>query len=204
MKARRWVWIVVAAAVVVALIPSYVRAYRVAGASDAPSYFPGDRVLINKAAYDIRLPYTDLVVVSHADPEVGDMVLYRSPGSELLVFKRVVGGPGDVISMRDNHLTVNGNALAYAGADEEAYRSISMADRLGSVIETEAGNGPAHPITYTPGAGRRASFEPVRVPEGHYYLIGDNRDLSEDSRAYGPVPRERVLGRLGLKLTSAR
>jgi signal peptidase I len=204
MRARRWVWIVVAALAVVALIPSYVRAYRVAGASDAPSYFLGDRVLVNKAAYDIRLPYSDLVIVSHADPEVGDMILYRSPGSDQLVFKRVVGGPGDMISMRGNHLTVNGTSLEYAGADETAYGSISVANRLGSVIETEVGNGPAHPITYTPGAGRFAAFEPVRVPDGHYYLIGDNRDLSEDSRAYGPVPRGRVLGKLGLKLTSAR
>jgi signal peptidase I len=174
------------------------------GASDAPTYLVGDRVLVNRAAYDVRLPYTDVAVVSLADPEVGDIVLYRSPGSDRLVLKRVVGAPGDLLAMNENHLSVNGTALEYADVDDEAYSHIAATNQLGAVIETESGHGPAHAITYTPGGSCSASFEPVRVPDRHYYLLGDNRDHSEDSRSYGPVPRERILGKVGLRLTSTR
>jgi signal peptidase I len=145
-----------------------------------------------------------MVIVSHSAPDRGDVVLYRSPQDDRLVFKRVVGEPGDVVSMRDNHLTVNGTVLRYAAVDEEIHRSVVATNHIGVAIETEAGNGPEHAITYTPGAGPLATFEPVRLPDRHYYMIGDNRDHSEDSRSYGPVPRERILGKVGLKLTSAR
>jgi signal peptidase I len=204
MKLKRWLSVAFAVLFVGVLVPSYVRAYRVAGSSDAPSYLVGDRILVNKAAYDIRLPYTGMVIVSHSAPDLGDVVLYRSPQDDRLVFKRVVGGPGDAVSMRENHLTINGTNLRYAAVDEATYRSVAARNQIGSAIETEAGNGPEHAITYTPGASPLASFAPVRLPDGHYYMIGDNRDHSEDSRSYGPVPRERILGKVGLKLTSAR
>jgi signal peptidase I len=204
MKLKRWLSIAFILVCVGVLVPSYVRAYRVAGASDAPSYLVGDRILVNKAAYDIRLPYSGVVVVSHSEPDLGDVVLYRSPRNDGLVFKRVVGRPGDMVSMQENHLTINGKALRYAAVDDAAHASVADANLLGSAIEIEAGHGPEHAITYTPGAGPLASFAPVRVPDRHYYMIGDNRDHSEDSRSYGPVSRDRILGKVGFKLTSAR
>jgi signal peptidase I len=204
MKPKRWLSIAIPLLVVGVLIPSYVRAYRVAGASDAPSYLVGDRILVNKAAYDIRLPFTGLVIVSHSAPERGDVVLYRSPRDENLVFKRVAGQPGDVVSMRGNHLTINGTVLRYVAIDDETPQPVAATNRFGKTIETEAGNGPEHAITYTPGASPFASFGAVRLPDRHYYMIGDNRDHSEDSRSYGPVPRDRILGKVAFKLTTAR
>ncbi len=178
------------------ITPSYVRAFRVQGASEAPNYLLGDLVFVNKAAFDIRLPYTDIVLLSHSRPRHGEQVLYRRPGMEYSIFKRVIGCPGDTIEMRHNHLIVNGTTLTYEMQDPAAYDQIPEANRTGTVFEKEIGNGLARVVTYTPGAGSYASFGPVEIPEDHYFLIGDNRDNSLDSRDYGPVPRERILGKL--------
>ena len=77
---KRWLLLAVAVAGIVAVTPSYIRAYRVDGTSDAPSFLTGDRILLLKAAYDIRLPYTDLVLMSRSGPQPGDVVMYRPPG----------------------------------------------------------------------------------------------------------------------------
>jgi signal peptidase I len=195
-RKKRWVWMIAFVLVGLALLPSYVRAYRVGGPSDAPTYLLGELFFVNWAAYDIRLPYTDVSLIAHSDPERGDVVMYRVPGEEPWIFKRIVGCPGDVIEMRDNRLTINGAALEYERLDPAPYSQLAESNKLGSIIEIEAGNGPAHTISHDAAGGTYSSFGPVAVPEGHYFLIGDNRDNSRDSREYGPVPREYILGRL--------
>jgi signal peptidase I len=193
---KRWLWVTGFILLGVVLTPSYVRAYRVGGSSDAPTYMLGDLVFMNRAAYDIRLPYTDIVLLSHSQPGRGDVVMYSIPGADHTVFKRVVGCPTDVLEMRDNRLAVNGTALKYKEAGAEVDETVARKNSLGSIIEIESGNGPSHPIAHSPDGGPYASFGPVDVPEDHYFLVGDNRDNSMDSRAYGPVPRERILGKL--------
>jgi signal peptidase I len=196
MTRRRRLWVLALVIAIAAVTPSYVRVYRVSGASDAPTFLLGDRIVVNKAAYDIRLPYTRIVILSRSQPRAGDVVMFREPRDEVVVFKRVIGCPGDTVVMRDNRLTINGVPLEYEPASGDDFSAVASDNSLGAIIETEAGNGPPHLVTYTPGAGDAASFGPVEVPDDHFFLMGDNRDNSLDSRMYGPVPRRSVVGRV--------
>jgi len=196
MNKKRWLWLLLVVLLIVVLIPSYLRVFRVEGCSDAPSFLVGDRILVNKAAYDLRLPYTNRVLWNRADPRPGDVVLFNPPGEEILVFKRVVAGPGDTIAMDNNRIGINGVILQYEKVDPEPYIAVAAINRLGEVIEKESGHGDPHLITQTTAADSEASFEPVEVPEGHYFVMGDNRDNSLDSRMYGPIPRQSILGRV--------
>ena len=178
------------------IAPSYVRVYRVNGSSDAPSFLVGDRILLFKSAYDIRLPYSNAVIRSYAQPKRGDVVMFRSPEEDYLVFKRVVGCPGDTILMRENRLEINGMTLTYERVDISGYEFAAGSNNLGTVIEEESGNGPTHLITHTPGKHSGTTLGPVYVGEEQYYVIGDNRDNSRDSRAYGAIPRDSILGKV--------
>ncbi len=194
MKKKLRYWILGALIIAVILTPSCVRLYRVFGSSDAPTYLMGDRILVNKVAYDIRIPYTNIVILSHSDPKSGDVVMFREPVTNRRVFKRVIGCPEDLVEMLDNQLLINGTPLLYETVKEKIAQATE--NNLGSEIVMESGNGRPHKISYTPGASQYGSFGPVNVPEGQYFLIGDNRDNSKDSRMYGPVPRELIIGRV--------
>lgn len=196
MNRKRWLLPLAVVIGIGAITPSYIRAYRVAGSSDAPSFLVGDRIFVIKAAYDLRLPYTDVIISSHSHPERGDVVMFWSPELEAPVFKRVVGRPGDTVAMRDNRLEVNGVAMTYERVDATEFQAIADKNRLGTTIEREIGNGPPHLVTHSPGGCADASFEPVRVPEDHYFVLGDNRDNSRDSRMDGTVPRRAILGKV--------
>lgn len=196
-RRKRWGWYAGIILLIVAIAPSYVRAHRVGGSSDAPTYLLGDLIFVNKAAYDIRLPYLDAVILSHSEPRRGEVVLYVPPDRTYRVFKRVVGIPGDTIAMRKYHLTVNGEALQYEPTDRSKSYQDMEKNKIGAVVEHERGNGVEHLITYTPGASEDDSFESITIPEGHYYVLGDNRSNSRDSRMYGPIPRESIIGRVG-------
>jgi signal peptidase I len=149
-----------------------------------------------KTAYDVRLPYTDKVIFSRSQPQPGDVVMYRTPGDAFLVFKRVVGCPGDTLVMRDNRLEVNGVSLHYEWVDGKEFQPIAKQNNLGTLIERESGHGPPHLVTHTPGASPDASFGPVHVAAGQYFVMGDNRDNSMDSRMYGSIPRRSIVGKV--------
>jgi signal peptidase I len=189
-------WSVAVFLVILAVTPSYLRAFRVGGPSDAPTYLVNDLVLVNKAAYDLRLPYTGIVLLSHSDPERGDVVLYRVPEEGNTVFKRVVGCPGDVIEMKDNHLIINDDPLRYEREDPEAYAGVAGSHGLGSIVEIEVGIGPRHTVSHAGDASPRGDLGPLVVPPGRYFVMGDNRDNSRDSRMYGPVRRDHIIGKL--------
>jgi signal peptidase I len=187
-------WAAALLTAVVALAPSYVRAYTLAGSSDAPTLLLGDRVWVNLASYDVRFPYTDAVLFSRATPRPGDLVLVQWPGDRWPVFKRVVATGGDRVAMEAHHLILNGQPLTYAPHDESAFAAVPPANLLGSVFEVETIGGVEHLISFTPGT--RDSFPEVLVPEGQCYVLGDNRDPSQDSRDRGPVPYPGVRGKV--------
>lgn len=159
-----------------------------------PTILEGDRVFVNKIAYDLRVPFTLWRIARWGDPERGDIVVLRSPENGRRLIKRVVGIPGDEVSLRRNRLYVNGRPAEYAPIDETIPARLHEEDRTGRKFEWEAVDGRRHPIMTraTMGAGH---FGPYRVPEGQYFMMGDNRDESKDSRSIGPVPRDLILGR---------
>jgi signal peptidase I len=191
---RKTWWTVGLVTAVLALGPSYVRAYKLTGSSDAPTLLLGDRVWVNLASYDVRFPYTDAVLFTRTKPRPGDLVLVQWPGDPYPMFKRVVATGGDRIAMDAHHLTLNGQPLAYAPHDGRTFADAPLENLLGSVFEVETIGGVEHLISFTPDT--RESFAEVQVPEGQCYVLGDNRDPSLDSRDKGPVPYACVRGRV--------
>ena len=150
-----------------------------------PTILEGDRILVNKLAYDLKIPLTHIAVYKFADPKRGDIVVFDSSAADTRLVKRVIGLPGDTVSMRDNRLTINGIEARYSNIER----------RSDAVLVTESYPGLSERIELVPaGVSRLSSFGPVKVPKDHYLVLGDNRDNSADSRVYGFVPRDEIVG----------
>jgi signal peptidase I len=159
-----------------------------------PTILEGDRIFVNKLAYDLKLPFTTVHLARWADPERGDVVVLFSPADGTRLVKRVVGLPGDTVAMANERLIVNGAPARYEPVDQELLRALGDVVR-GRVVARERIGETSHPIMVTPGVAAMRSFGPIIVPSGMYFVLGDNRDESGDSRYFGFVPRERIAGR---------
>jgi signal peptidase I len=160
-----------------------------------PSIVEGDRIFVNKLAFDLKVPFTQIRLATWSHPKRGDVVVLYSPADGTRLVKRVVGVPGDTLEMRRNRLFVNGEPAEYEPGvthDEESARRIA-AERQVRLQETVLGR--EHAILLTPGVASPKSFAPLTVPADHYYVMGDNRDQSGDSRSFGLVPRRSIVGR---------
>ena len=169
----------------------------VPSSSMLPSILVGDRVIVNKLAYDLRIPFTFIRVTQWADPERSDIVTFESPKDGRLMIKRVIGLPGDTISLRENRLSINGQMADYTTETnrflpEELVRPLSHTQ-----IIRETALGQKRPIMLfkQKPVWVATSFDPVTVPNGYYLMLGDNRDNSGDYRVIGFVPRAAILGR---------
>ena len=160
-----------------------------------PTILEGDRVFVNKLAYDLKVPFTTRHVAEWSNPRRGDIVVFFSPYDGKRLVKRVVGLPGDTIELRSNALILNGQAVEYKPLAEELLRDLSPADRAIRVFAAEQLSDRPHAVAGTPTVQARRDFGPYRVPARHYFMMGDNRDDSFDSRYYGPVERNRIVGR---------
>jgi len=159
-----------------------------------PTILEGDRIVVNKLAYDLKIPYTRVRIAQWGDPDRGDIVVLSSPADGKRLVKRVIGLPGDTIAMDRNRLVVNGVPVTYSPLDPAlAIAFHPHGDRR--VLAAEELDGNQHAMMITPGARTLQSFGPVEVPEGQYFLMGDNRDESFDSRYFGFVDRQRIVGR---------
>lgn len=154
-----------------------------------PTILEGDRIYVNKLAYDLKVPFTTLHAAKWQDPERGDIVVFRSPADGKRLVKRVIGLPGDVISMDRNRLFINGDPLIY-----EKSPPPSVLD-VGALYMRELLPGREHPVQFLPSQSFMSSFRTITVPDGFYLMLGDNRDNSADSRVFGFVPRRSILGR---------
>jgi signal peptidase I len=158
-----------------------------------PTIREGDRILVDKMAYDLRVPLTHIAIAHLHDPQRGDIVTIESAAAHELLVKRLIGVPGDSIAMRDNVLYVNG-----VRAD---YRPLKFAPLPGDASSpgdylTERFYGVAHTVRLSPESpSPRNSFGPVIVPPDHYLMLGDNRDNSADSRYFGFFSRTELMGR---------
>jgi signal peptidase I len=179
-------------------VPGILRVYQIAGASEAPSLVLNDRILVNRAAYDCAVPYTYANLFSWRSPSRGDMVVMRMPGREsgVVGVKRIVALPGDTVELHDNVLSVNGSRCDYEMVDPSEFSWVPDENRLGSVVAVESGSAGGYYVTYTPGSSRNASFGPVTLGEGEYFVLGDNRDASLDSRGFGTIARHDIFGKV--------
>jgi signal peptidase I len=161
-----------------------------------PSILEGDRIFVNKLAYDLKVPFTTWRLGRWADPQRGDIVVFFSPADGRRLVKRVVALPGDSLRISDGRLYLNGAPAQYGGIDPELTRHMAPGQRTQHRFAMEQiGGGQQHPIMLMPGLGGAGDFLPLSVPEGHYFVLGDNRDNSADSRFIGTIPRGRILGR---------
>lgn len=159
-----------------------------------PTIFEGDRIVVNKLAYDFKLPFTTWRLASWADPARGDIVVLYSPVDGKRLVKRVVGVPGDTVSMIEDRLIVNDEPVSYAAPRPELVSGPTPGGS-GKLIAAENLDGRSHAIMISHGPNCRPNFAPVTVPDDTYFLMGDNRNESFDSRYFGPVPRDRIVGR---------
>jgi len=159
-----------------------------------PTILEGDRVFVNKLAYDLKVPFTTWHIAEWSNPQRGDIVVFFSPHDGQRLVKRVIGLPGDTIELRNNTIVINGQPVAYRPISEELLRDIPAADRAGRVFATELLPDQSHAVAGHPAVPARRSFAPVHVPAGQYFMMGDNRDDSFDSRFWGTVPRKQIVG----------
>jgi signal peptidase I len=170
--------------------------YGVPSASMYPTLIIGDRIVTNRLAYDIKIPFTDVIVMRIADPQRGDIVTFTSPEDGLRLVKRVVGLPGDVVEMRGDELIVNGVKASYAAADGDIKTRLAPDYQGRQLVLTEQILGHQRPVIMMPDRKALRSFGPVTVPAGEYLVLGDNRDLSKDSRYIGSIKRELLTGQV--------
>lgn len=160
-----------------------------------PTLLVGDRIVVDKLAYDVKLPFVGTRLATRSDPAPGDIVTCRSPADGKRLVKRVVAVPGDLVEMRDNRLVVNGRPLDYRPADVGPLRALVGDDAVGWDFAVEGLPGHPHVVALA-GGGRRPDLREFRVPAGQYFLLGDNRDRSADSRWFGFVARDDIAGKV--------
>jgi len=149
-----------------------VQAFKIPSGSMLPTLLIGDHLLVNKFQYGIRMPVTGQLLIPISQPQQGDIIVFRFPKDRSIDYiKRVIGTPGDTVEIREKKVYVNGNAI------EDPHAHLSST----TVLSADA--------------SPRDNFGPILVPEGRFFVMGDNRDNSYDSRFWGFVDERDILGK---------
>ncbi len=180
---REYTEAIVIAVILTLFIRTFViQAFRIPTGSMENTLLVGDFLFVNKFLYGAHVPFTDLTLPAVRSPEHGDVMVFKFPRDPSRDFiKRVVGVPGDTIQIRDKVVYRNGEP------QEEPYARFTA-----SRIRPETYR---NPNIYPPGAGNRDNYGPVVVPQDRYFMMGDNRDNSDDSRFWGFLPRDNIKGK---------
>ncbi|HEY4215488.1 MAG TPA: signal peptidase I [Gemmatimonadaceae bacterium] len=177
----------------------FVEAYRIPSGSMIPTLLVGDWLFVNKLAYGPTIPFTNAHLPGYTNPKHGDVVVFESPYQAdnspdftPTLVKRLIGMPGDTLYMRDGQLYLNGIAQhqGFAATNYKGSDTATSADfdwqHTNEVKASRFGPAPAQP--------NLGNWGPLLVPANHYFMMGDNRYCSKDSRYWGVVPRENVRG----------
>lgn len=169
--------------------------FKIPSGSMIPTLLIGDFIVVNKYAYGLRLPVLHTKFVPIGEPERGDVVVFRYPVDERVNFiKRLVGLPGDTVQYRNKKLYVNGEQVETESAGRYSSQETKCSTpRSDALVYNEKLGDVNHRILIHEGS--RDSEGEWTVPEDHYFVMGDNRDRSNDSRAWGFVPEENLMGR---------
>ena len=182
--------------------------FKIPSGSMIPTLLVGDLILVNKFHYGLRLPVLNTKITAGNQPQRGDVMVFRYPPKPSLDYiKRVVGVPGDTVAYLNKRLTINGQAVATASIpeffDEDAMRYFKQFEETLGAHKHKLLNDDDRPA-FVPGAdnfegrnGCNYTVEGVtcKVPDGHYFMMGDNRDNSMDSRYWGFVPEKNIVGK---------
>ena len=151
-----------------------------------PTIIEGDRIWVNKMAYDLRIPFTHISLLKRSDPLRGDIIVFDSKAAGKRLVKRVIAIPGDQVAMRNNVLFLNGKSLKYQlqGYQDGFVKLLENLPEKQHLIQVRKDR---HVL--------QSSFPLINVPDGYYLALGDNRDNSADSRFIGLIPRNEIVGR---------
>jgi signal peptidase I len=168
-----------------------------------PNLLEGDVVFVNRLAFDLKVPLTDVVLAHLGEPKRGDIVTFSSPLDKTRLIKRVIALPGDTVAMRKDQLIINGQPAGYS-MPGEAVEAVDHVGKLQALQLTEKSGASERRIQLLPQvAGSRRDFDPITIPSDSYLMLGDNRNNSFDSRYIGLVPRAMLIGRAERVLVSA-
>jgi signal peptidase I len=181
---RSWLWAELPQLLLVLLLVLVARStladhYFVPSGSMEYTLMPGDRVFVNKAAYGIRIPFTDVELIAREPVGRGEIAIFDSPRDGTRLIKRIVAVAGDRVSLRDGLLRINGNALNNGVLDDS--RVIELFGERSALLNLQHGGGPGIAVTV--------------IPEGMVLAVGDHRGRSLDGRVFGLVPEAAVYGR---------
>lgn len=152
--------------------------YHVPSGSMLPTVHLEDRIVVNKLAYGVRLPFTSVYLAETGEPRAGDVVVLTSPDDGIVLLKRVAATPGSTVEVRDGHLVVDGREVPVR------FDGDGWSELLGETT---------HPLSLAAGGG--PDYGPTTLPARTYLVLGDNRGDSRDGRVFGLVDREAILGR---------
>ncbi len=174
-----------------------VEPFRIPSGSMMPTLLIGDFILVNKFSYGLRLPVLNTKVVDLGQPERGDVVVFRYPVDPAIPFiKRVVGLPGDELVYNNMTKTLFINGEAVSKTDLGVYQGLGAGSSMTGARQFNESLGEVkHDILVWPNRLDPGPYERVTVPQGHYFVFGDNRDNSRDSRYWGFVPEENLVGK---------
>ncbi len=180
---------------VVLLIRSFVvEPFKIPSGSMLPTLRVGDFILVNKFEYGLRVPLAGWKLTGGDPPQRGDVIVFQYPNDPSVDYiKRIVALPGDRIAFRDHTLYINGEPVPRSKDDRFVYRKGHEATVRAWRFQERTGDH-QYDVLYTRQRNGRNIFEPFRVPEGEYFVMGDNRDNSNDSRYWGTVPEANILG----------
>ncbi len=180
---------------IVLIIRSFiVQPYRVPSGSLEPTILPNDFIIVNQFAYGLRLPVLDTKILSIGEPKRGDIAVFRYPARPNINYiKRVIGVPGDHVVYHDKQLTINGKLISQKFLKNTV--DIEPGGNIPSELREENLNTVKHNILVHKDGSQELIPVDITVPKGMYFMMGDNRDNSGDSRFWGFVPEKNLVGK---------